>query len=188
MSLLKRSLAWLLALALVALVVAVLCARPLLYVQTRPKVKPAPVLIVLGGESGERTDRALELMRAGSAPQILFSGAGSEPLAKTKLREAKISETRLLLESKSTSTFENAQFTAARLRELKITNAILVTSWYHSRRALSSFRKYAPEIEFLSAPVPRTKPWKFERGYIASEYLKTVAYALRYGIWPTLSS
>ena len=189
MSLLKRSCAWLLALALVALVVAVLCARPLLCVETSPKVKPAPVIIVLGGESGERTDRALELMRAGSAPKILFSGAGSEPLAKTKLREAKISETRLLLESKSTSTYENARFTVAFLREQKITNAILVTSWYHSRRALACFHHAAPEMHFQSAPTAPSVtdygiPTARDAGFACLEYFKMIYYAARWQILP----
>ena len=189
MPLLKRSLAWFLALALVALVVAVLCARPLLYVETSPKVKPAPVIIVLGGESGERTDRALELMRAGSAPKILFSGSGSDQLAKTKLREAKISETRMLLESKSTSTYENARFTVALLREQKITNAILVTSWYHSRRALACFHHAAPEMHFQSAPTPPSVtdyglPTARAAGFACLEYFKMIYYAARWQILP----
>lgn len=189
MSFLKRSCAWLLALTLVALVAAVLCARPLLFIETSSKPKPAPVLIVLGGESGERTDRALELMRAGSAPKILFSGAGSEQTAKAKLREAKISETRLILESKSNSTYENAQFTAARLRDLKITNAILVTSWYHSRRALACFHAAAPEIHFQSAPTPPSVtdygiPTARDAGFACLEYFKMIYYAARWQILP----
>ena len=188
-SLLKRSCAWLLALALVALVVAVLCARPLLFIETSSKPKPAPVIVVLGGESGERTDRALELMRAGAAPKILISGAGSEQLAKTKLRAAKVSETRLLLETKSTSTRENALFTVALLREQKITNAILVTSWYHSRRALACFHHAAPEIHFQSAPLPPSVtgygiPTAHDAGFACLEYFKMIYYAARWQILP----
>ena len=189
MNLLKRSLAWLLALALVALVVAVLCARPLLCLETGSKPKPAPVLIVLGGESGERTDHALELMRSGSAPKILFSGAGEAQFVKTRLREAKISETRLILETNSTSTYENARFTVALLRELKITNAIVVTSWYHSRRALACFHHAAPEIRFQSAPTPPTVtdyglPTARAAGFACLEYFKMIYYAARWQILP----
>ena len=189
LSLLKRCLAWLLVLALVGLVAAVLCARPLLFIETSAKPKPAPVVIVLGGESGERADRALELMRAGAAPKILFSGAGEEAQAKAKLREAKISEARLLLESKSTSTRENALFTVALLREQKITNAILVTSWYHSRRALACFHQAAPEIHFQSAPLPPSVtdygiPTARDAGFACLEYFKMIYYAARWQILP----
>ena len=189
LSLLKRFLAWLFALALVALVVAVLGARPFLFIETSPKPKPASVLIVLGGESGERTDRALELMRAGAAPKILVSGAGEEAQAKNKLRAAKISEARLILESKSTSTRENALFTVALLREQKITNAILVTSWYHSRRALACFHQAAPEIHFQSAPLPPSVtdygiPTARDAGFACLEYFKMIYYAARWRIVP----
>ena len=70
------------------------------------------------------------------------------------------------------------------LREHQCQRVIIVTSWFHSRRALSSFRKYAPEIEFLSMPAPRTQLWKYERGYIASEYVKMILYGVRFGIFP----
>jgi uncharacterized SAM-binding protein YcdF (DUF218 family) len=80
----------------------------------------------------------------------------------------------IIIECESSSTQENAEFTVPILRRNGFTNVTLVTLWFHSRRALSCFRKYAPEIEFISVPAPRTAAWKYERGYIAAEYAKII--------------
>ncbi len=69
---------------------------------------------------------------------------------------------------------------------------IIVTSWYHSRRALSCFRKYAPEIEFISVPAPRRGSESASQRFsfsafsptIAAEYAKMIVYAVRYRIFP----
>jgi uncharacterized SAM-binding protein YcdF (DUF218 family) len=66
---------------------------------------------------------------------------------------------------------------------------IIVTSWYHSRRALRTFQHYAPDMQFYSRPsyfgYPRTQ-WSREgiSGYIRSEYVKLVGYWVCYGVWP----
>ncbi len=63
---------------------------------------------------------------------------------------------------------------------------ILVTSWYHSRRALNAFRSAAPEVEWISAPahsgIDVTQKLAFgEFGTVTVEYVKLGWYALRYG-------
>src|SRR5687768_16859108 len=138
MSLIKRCIYWILAVSLVALVAGVLFAKSLLLVETN--IKPAQIIIVLGGGGKERPARAVELLRKGSAPRLLLSGAGEDPSLRAKVREEKIPEARIILESKSRNTKENAEFTAEMLRTQKITNAIIVTSWYHSRRAFACFQ------------------------------------------------
>ena len=183
----KRFCYWIVALSLVALVVGVIFAKALLLVETR--IRPAQVIILLGGGPDNRPARALELLRAGSAPRVLLSGSGEAQAALAKLREARIPDARIILESKSTSTRENAEFTVPILRARKITNAIVVTSWYHSRRALACFHHAAPEIHFQSAPVqPHLTPYGIptarDAGYAAMEYLKMAWYAVRWRIFP----
>ncbi len=163
-------------------VVLATCDEPILCVTS--KLQTADVIVVLGGEPVVRAEHAARLATNGLAPRVIVSGRGDCESNRRVLVQRGVSSKSIELECASRSTQENAVETVKLLRAQKCQRVIIVTSWFHSRRALSSFRKYAPEIEFLSAPVPRTKPWKFERGYIASEYLKTVAYALRYGIWP----
>jgi hypothetical protein len=66
---------------------------------------------------------------------------------------------------------------------------IIVTSWYHSRRALHTFQHYAPDIQFYSRPAyfgyPRTQ-WSRAgiSGYIRAEYVKLAGYWVCYGVWP----
>jgi uncharacterized SAM-binding protein YcdF (DUF218 family) len=66
---------------------------------------------------------------------------------------------------------------------------ILVTSWFHSRRALKCFRHHAPDIEFVSRPtivdLPNSHwPNKYERGWVLTEYTKLLYYWVRYGVSP----
>src|ERR1035441_10336009 len=66
---------------------------------------------------------------------------------------------------------------------------IIVTSWYHSRRALHAFQHYAPDIQFYSRPAyfgyPRTQ-WSRAgiSGYIRAEYVKLAGYWVCYGVCP----
>jgi uncharacterized SAM-binding protein YcdF (DUF218 family) len=187
MSRLKRFCYWFLALSLLALVIGVLFPKPFLLVETKPR--PAPILILLGGGPEDRPARTLELMRGGYAPRVLISGDDNEHSSVGKLREAKMTDARILLETNSSSTLENAQFSVKILRAQKITNAIIVTSWHHSRRALACFHHAAPEIQFQSAPTrpimtPIGLPTARDAGCAFAEYLKMFWYALRYQIFP----
>ena len=167
---------------LVLAVVLVTCDEPILSVTS--KLQTADAIVVLGGEPVVRAEYAARLATNGLAPRVIVSGRGDCESNRRVLVQRGVAVKSIELECASRSTQENALETVKLLRAQKCRRVIIVTSWFHSRRALSSFRKYAPEIEFFSAPAPRTVLWKYERGYVASEYLKTVAYALRYGIWP----
>ncbi|MCW5550910.1 MAG: YdcF family protein [Verrucomicrobiae bacterium] len=149
----------------------------------------AEVIIVLGGGRGDRTQRAAELYQAGAAPTVLISGRGDDKVSREVLVRAKVPAQHIALESESTTTWENAVFSVARLRAAGQTNAIVVTSWYHSRRALQCFRKAAPEIQFYSRPAYwgyARSEWKRHRvhRYIQSEYLKLCGYWVRHGVMP----
>ena len=172
--------------ALLVLVFAIIlatCRRQLLCVTS--SLRDSDAIVVLGGEPILRAKHAATLAANGLAPLVVASGFGDCETMRGVLVRDGVRTNVIELECASTSTRQNALFTASLLRAHGCQRVILVTSWYHSRRALSSFRKYAPEIEFLSSPAPRTRPWLEERGYIATEYLKIVGYALRFGIWPT---
>src|SRR5262249_24304665 len=129
-----------------------------------------------------------ELFNAGIAKHILLCGDGRRDKSKRALLARDFPEAQLELESRSQSTKENAEFSIPILRSNGVKRAVLVTSWYHSRRALSCFRHFAPEIRFISAPAPRapvpvsTAPWLREKNSILKEYLKSTWYFLRYGI------
>jgi uncharacterized SAM-binding protein YcdF (DUF218 family) len=78
---------------------------------------------------------------------------------------------------------------------------IVVTSWYHSRRALNCFEHAGPEMQFYSRPAfydypgapgrSATRPKDLGRaereavaGHVRSEYIKLLGYWVRYGIGP----
>lgn len=149
----------------------------------------ADVLVVLGGGAQERPARAAELFRSGAAPRIIVSGAGDCTNNLLILMAAGVPGRAIELEGRSETTRENAAFSIALLRAAGAKSAIIVTSWYHSRRALACFEHYAPDIKFYSRPSRNAYPrseWSHAGlwHYIRAEYLKIPGYWLRYGICP----
>jgi uncharacterized SAM-binding protein YcdF (DUF218 family) len=84
----------------------------------------------------------------------------------------------------SRNTKENAEFTARLLKQHGVHQAIIVTSWFHSRRAMNCFRSFAPKIQFSSAPCYSFNGLRAEGTHVLQEYVKTVWYVLRYRISP----
>jgi uncharacterized SAM-binding protein YcdF (DUF218 family) len=149
----------------------------------------ADVMVVLGGGLGERPERAAELFNDHDAPRIIVSGEGDDGINRRMLLKAGVPANAIRLESKSRTTRENAEFTIKLLRAENAHRVVLVTSWYHSRRALMCFEHYAPDIQFYSRPSyfayaradwPRRKAAR--RIYL--EYPKLLGYWLRYGVCP----
>lgn len=130
---------------------------------------PAPVsalpqadaIIVLGGGIGEPTaqtaygelysgaDRgwhAARCFHAGKAPVILFSGAGEASGMKQFLVDLGVPPSRILLEAESKNTYENGLFVRERLKAMKAKRVILVTSAWHLRRSVMTFKKMGVEV------------------------------------------
>jgi len=174
-------------LVFVLLAVALLLPQKVLVVDSG-KVQ-GDVIVVLGGGAGERPARAAELFRAGVAPKILISGAGDADGNRLLLMRRGVPSVAIALEPNSKTTRENAQLSIPLLRAMGAKKIILVTSWYHSRRALKCFRHYAPDLVFYSCPsyhgITRAD-WSQEhlRRRIRVEYLKLIGYAVCYGVWP----
>jgi uncharacterized SAM-binding protein YcdF (DUF218 family) len=93
------------------------------------------------------------------------------------------------VERTSTTTQENAEFSAKILGAQKIKRAIIVTSWYHARRSLKTFEHFAPEVKFYSRPAYygfARADWK-KTGVgkrLRLEFVKIPAYWIRYGVNP----
>jgi len=174
-------------LLLLLAVAALFFPQPLLTVDSGP-VK-ADVIVVLGGGSHERPERAAELFNEHAAPRIIISGLGDYEINRRRLMAAGVPANAIEMETRSRTTRENAQFTVNLLREQKLKRVILVTSWYHSRRALACFRHYAPEIKFYSRPsyfASARADWSHNRigSRIRLEYAKLIGYWIRYGVYP----
>jgi len=149
----------------------------------------ADVIVLLGGGSHERPERAAELFKAQAASRIIISGEGDDEINRQLLIQAGVPAGAIQLEGKSRTTRENAEFTVKLLRAEKVRRVIIVTSWYHSRRALKCFEHFAPEIKFYSRP----SYFAFAREdwtrlgiskRMRVEFLKLPGYWIRYGVNP----
>src|ERR1039458_754127 len=181
-TILKILFAAILLLVLLALA-AFLFSKQVLTVDSGP-VK-ADVLVVLGGGGTERPARAIELFKQGDAPRILVSGNGDCRWIGQFLETQGVPGAAITLESQSSTTRENAEFSIPLLRQMGAHRVIIVTSWFHSRRALACFEHYAPDIKFYSRPsyVGYSKAkWnqKGTSGGFKSEYVKLLGYWVCY--------
>ena len=150
----------------------------------------ADIIIVLGGGAKEqRAERAAELFKEHRAPRILVTGAGDDEINRQILLAHGVPANDIELESESKTTHENAVFSLKILRAENIHSAILVTTWYHSRRAEKIFECFAPEIKFYSRPSYfgfASADWK-KSGVgkrMRLEFLKLPGYVIRYGMNP----
>ncbi|MGO8837532.1 MAG: YdcF family protein [Limisphaerales bacterium] len=185
--LIKRTALGFFLLLLVLVVAALFFPGPFLSVDSGPV--NGEVIVLLGGGSHERSERAAELFKEHAAARIMVSGYGDAEINRRLLVSAGVPARAIELENRSKTTRENAQFTIKLLREQKVKRVILVTSWYHSRRALACFQHYAPEIQFYSRPsffASARADWSHNRigSRIRLEYVKLLGYWIRYGICP----
>ncbi len=149
----------------------------------------ADAIIVLGGGPEDRPQRAAELYHQGAAPTIIVSGTGDGEIYVRELTTLGVPASAILREPISTSTLQNALYTVPLLRRLHASSAIVVTSWYHSRRAVACFRHVGPWMTFYSRPAYvgyLRKDWdrKGVRRYVHWEEVKLPVYWLLYGVWP----
>jgi hypothetical protein len=92
------------------------------------------------------------LFKQGVAPKILVSGFGDDVSNEHLLVRFGVPKADIIVEPKSRTTRQNAEFSIPLLHALGAKRVIIVTSWYHSRRALMCFEHYAPDIQFYSRP------------------------------------
>lgn len=180
-------------LALGLLLLTVLIHRPLLtglgqFLIVREELKPTDVIIVLAGEREERVEYGVWLYQQGYAPQIIMAGGPvvwrvtAAQIMKEQAVFLGVPAEDILLEERSTTTEENAEFTKDLMIANEFKSALLVTSPYHSRRASRIFhRVFGQEMEIISVPVPNSRFsvdewWKRDRDtrQVVSEYLKLI--------------
>lgn len=154
-------------------------------------VRHADVILVLGGDGPPRAAHAAALFRAGLASRVLVSGDGDCLSIRDAMVAGGVPIGAVLVECWSGSTFENAAFSAPILAQLDIGSALLVTSWFHMRRALACLSGAAPNVQWAAAsapPAPNSLIGIFsDAGLVIREVAKLAWYAWRYGIVPDLS-
>lgn len=151
----------------------------------------ADVLIVIGGGGihHERALHAARLYQERAASRIIITGAGDDQNNRQILIANGVPARAIEIENRSATTRENAEFTGRLLRAENVHTAILVTSWYHARRAQKTFEHFVPQTRFFSRPAY----FGFDRAdwqkdglnkRMRLEFLKLPGYWIRYGINP----
>lgn len=114
----------------------------------RDRLERADVILVLAGDnSGERVEEGVNLYKQGYAGYILMSGGplawrltNAEWMKKQALAEG-VPERAILLQDRSQSTLDDANFSLPIAVKHNFKSLILVTSPYHTRRAAAVFKK-----------------------------------------------
>jgi uncharacterized SAM-binding protein YcdF (DUF218 family)/lysophospholipase L1-like esterase len=111
-----------------------------------------------------RTILAIRLYREGRAPLIVFSGGKPEGMScavadvmADLARTLGIPPAVIHVERSSTTTWENALFSAPILQALHAKRILLVTDRLHMPRTEASFRQFGFEIERANIPVPEAE-------------------------------
>lgn len=201
-----------LALVAVKLLLIWTLAAPLLAERliVEKKLEKADAILILGGSATfrERTAKGAELYKKGAAPKILLTDDGERggwdkieqrnpkfvELARQKLIAAGVpAENIETLAPETASTLDEAAILTHKTRAENFENVLLVTSGYHTRRALWLFERTlarenvsvnlgiaSPETG-IQTPEPffwwtSARGWKF----VAGEYLKSFYYSVFY--------
>lgn len=149
------------------------------------------IVAISGGDTGKRTQAAIDLYTQGWAPLIIFSGAAQDktgPSNAEAMRLQALSQgvpaSAILIDGTSENTRENAQNVRALLEGSDSKDLILVTSGYHQRRASLEFgaATKADGITIRNWPIS-DKDWSWywwitPSGWwlAGSEFVKVIAY------------
>ena len=170
-------------------------AEPL-RVMEPPQAADAIVVFAGGvGESGqagggyqERVKQAVDLFNAGHAPDMIFSTGfvfafKEAEVMRTLAVSSGVPADAIHLESQATNTYENVLYSAEIARQQGWKRVLLVSSPYHMRRALLTWRRVASDIEAIPTPGASSQFYAHERGAsleqirgIAQEYAAIALY------------
>jgi uncharacterized SAM-binding protein YcdF (DUF218 family)/glycosyltransferase involved in cell wall biosynthesis len=151
-------------------------AEPLRLVQAP---RPADAIVVFAGgvgESGragggvqERIGKAVALYHEGVAPKLIISSGFVFTLREAEVMRAiavanGVPADAILVEERAADTYQNVVFTHRILVENNWRRIALVSSPYHMRRALLTWRKVAPEVDVVATPPAASQFYAHERG------------------------
>ena len=162
-------------------------ARPLRVVE--PAREADAVVVFAGGvgESGtagggyqERVRHAVDLYHAGYAPWLIFSSGYVFAFPETEvMRDLAVNlgvpAESIILERRAASTLENVVNVRDILRQHAASEILLVSSPYHMRRAILTWRKQAPDIEVVATPVPASQYYAHGNG-ASLEHIRGIAW------------
>ncbi len=175
------------------------------FLMARSELVSADVLVLLSGAAdyAERAREAAELWREQRAPRILVTNDGTRgPWSETQQRnlfffersvaelqrEGVPAESVYVLPTEVTSTFQEASEVKAYAEANRVRSVLVVTSAYHSRRALWTYRRVFTDSQIvigLSSGQATVNPatwWLTISGWqtVPVEYVKLIYYQTHY--------
>ncbi|MCS6882515.1 MAG: YdcF family protein [Oscillochloridaceae bacterium] len=150
--------------------------------------RPAEVIAVLGGGL-ERLRYAAELRDRGLAPELWQTGGPGDREAVLAIRYERGWPAESVAFLPSESTWEDVAVIIAEAERRGVRRILVVTSWYHSRRAVCSLEKQLAgrgiSVAFASPPAA-DRWWNIpaSRRHVANELAKLAAYTALYGLNP----
>lgn len=148
---------------------------------------PVDAIVVLAGDNG-RLEEGIRLFHLGIAKE--FWHTGTDPGVVDQAAKAKVPRDAMRF-LRSNSTWEDAEQVNEAIRQTGAQRVLIVTSWYHGRRALRSVEKRANgrKVAFFHqsvAPLGYDDQdwWMTESGrdVVESEVLKSCYYLFAYGL------
>lgn len=169
-----------------------------LVVRHEPQVADAIVVFSGDGESSyinqsyqRRAVDAIQYFESGYAPLIILSSGKDQTFSEVEIIRSVLINRGVperaikILDKYPRSTFENVTLVKKMLVEYRVKSILLITSPYHSRRALWVWRKVMPELVLLAPAVldtPRANPQ-----WVATvDQIKVICYeyaAIVYYFW-----
>jgi uncharacterized SAM-binding protein YcdF (DUF218 family)/glycosyltransferase involved in cell wall biosynthesis len=135
-------------------------------------LRPADAIVVFAGGAGEsgqagggyqeRVKQAVDLYRAGYAQRMIFSTGfvfafQEGEVMRSLAIDNGVPPDAIILETEAANTFENVTRTQQILYANGWRSALVVSSPYHMRRAMLTWRKQAPEMQGIASPVPSSQ-------------------------------
>ena len=123
----------------------------------------------VGGGYQERVKHAVDLYHAGHASHLVFSTGFAFAFREAELMKGLavslgVPARDIVLEEWAASTWENVTFTHRILDREGWRSILLVSSPYHMRRAVWTFRKVAPGLEVIPTPAPTSQFYQHGSG------------------------
>lgn len=162
---------------------AIVLSFPLLSVPENLSA-PADAIVVLGGDGPTRAYKAAEVWKEKRVSNVLVSGDGDCTFIRQIMIDEGVPAGIIEIECRSGSTWDNASASAPFLNRMGAHSAILVTNWFHMRRAMMRFGSACPHIAWHAAPAPPPASlWAIATGpygpAVLKEYPKVAFYAVR---------
>lgn len=163
-----------------------------LAVRHEPLIADAIIVFSGDGESSyinqsyqRRALDAIKYYKSGYAPLIILSSGREQTFSEAEMIKSlmvskDVPESAIqVIEKYPHSTFENVLLVKSIIRDMEIKSVLLITSPYHSRRALWVWRKAMPDLLVLAPEVidtPKASPqWRADLGQIRVIFYEYVA-------------